>query len=61
MIFLFWGSFFAFLYLFVVGEGDNIFAFLSINPVVVGFPVEGVVCPVALEHYLLAKLSFSAN
>lgn len=36
----------------------NVFSFLSIDPVVVEFPVERVFCPVALEHYLLTKLSF---
>lgn len=41
--------------------GAKSLSFLSIDPVVVGFPVERVVCPIALEHYLLTKLSFSVN
>lgn len=53
--------FLALLYLFVVWEGAKILSFLSIIRVVVGFPVERIVCPVALEHYLLTKLSFSVN
>lgn len=53
--------FLALLYLFVVLEGAKILSFLSIIRVVVGFPVERIVCPVALEHYLLTKLSFSVN
>lgn len=40
--------FFALLYLFVVGWGALRFSFLFIDPVVLGFPVERLICPVAL-------------
>lgn len=53
--------FFGFALFICSGGGGLRFSLLSINPVAVGFPVERVVCPVALEHYLLPKLSFSVN
>lgn len=43
------------------GKGANIFSFLFICPVVVGFPVERVVFPGALEHYLLNWIFQSTN
>lgn len=54
--------YFLLLYLFVLGCGEGLaFSLFSIYPFVVGFPVETVVFPIALEYYLLTKLSFSVK
>lgn len=41
--------------------GTGVFSVFSTYPFVVGFPVERVVFPIALEYYLLPKLSFSVK
>lgn len=50
--------FFALLYLFVVGEGLRFSIFFPSILLWLGF-LWRVVCPIALEHYLRTKLSFS--
>lgn len=53
---------FLLLYLFVLGYGEGLASsHFSICLFVVGFPVERVVFPIALQFYLLTKLSFSVK